>query len=469
MSQTSRVEKKFFIKGMTCVNCEARIEKELRKLEGVENAKVSYRQEVAEVGFDASKLDPVRIVEAIESLGYGIADKGERRGLGRAAGLFITVLGLYLTLKHFGLLNFLYFFPEADATMGYGALFLVGLLTSVHCLGMCGGIGLSQCLGGCSDNACAGKTSGLRSSALYNAGRVVSYTVIGGIVGALGSVLSFSGSARGIVQLTAGVFMVIMGINMLGVLTFLRRFSVSMPEIFAQNRDGERRGRGPLIVGLLNGLMPCGPLQAMQLYALYTGNALEGALGMLVFSLGTVPLMFALGAFGTLLGKKFTVTMTRLGAVVVVVMGMVMFGNGMALSGFSFSAPSIQQAVTATTADAADVQVVSTTLSPYGYEAITVKAGAPVRWTIQAAPGTLNGCNNALVIPAYGIKKKLQIGDNVIEFTPAEAGVFGYSCWMGMIRSSITVVDGGSSAAAPQAGQVEVAKETTSEAPACCR
>ena len=73
---------------------------------------------------------------------------------------------------------------------------------------------------------------------------------------------------------------------------------------------------------------------------------------------------------------------------------------------------------------------------------ITVQAGIPVRWTIHAEPGTLNGCNNRIIIPEYGrMQKKLELGDNVIEFTPARSGAFLYTCWMGMIRGRITVVD----------------------------
>jgi len=88
------------------------------------------------------------------------------------------------------------------------------------------------------------------------------------------------------------------------------------------------------------------------------------------------------------------------------------------------------------------VQLITTQLTSGNYTPITVNAGVPVKWTIQAAEGSINGCNRKLIIPAYGVEKELEIGDNVIEFTPAESGTFPYSCWMGMIRSQITVVDG---------------------------
>ncbi|GHU91418.1 hypothetical protein FACS1894202_12800 [Clostridia bacterium] len=89
------------------------------------------------------------------------------------------------------------------------------------------------------------------------------------------------------------------------------------------------------------------------------------------------------------------------------------------------------------------VQIVNSTLSSGGYPKITVQAGVPVRWTIDAPKGTINGCNNRMQIPEFGVEYKFQTGENVIEFTPTKAGKIPYSCWMGMIRSSITVVESG--------------------------
>ena len=79
-------------------------------------------------------------------------------------------------------------------------------------------------------------------------------------------------------------------------------------------------------------------------------------------------------------------------------------------------------------------------MSYNGYDSITVKAGIPVRWNLKVPEGVLTGCNNAIVIPEYGIEKTLQAGDNIIEFTPEEPGTVQFTCWMGMIRSEINVV-----------------------------
>jgi hypothetical protein len=95
------------------------------------------------------------------------------------------------------------------------------------------------------------------------------------------------------------------------------------------------------------------------------------------------------------------------------------------------------------------IQTITTKFGSRRYAPITVQAGVPLRWTIQVDPGNLNGCNNAMVIRKYNIRQKLKVGEVVVEFTPTETGTIPYSCWMGMIRSTITVVD---NLAAPDSG-----------------
>jgi len=87
------------------------------------------------------------------------------------------------------------------------------------------------------------------------------------------------------------------------------------------------------------------------------------------------------------------------------------------------------------------VQVVAIDLKPNSYAPIIVQKGIPVKFIINAENQNINGCNNAIIIPKYNIQKALEPGKNIIEFTPEEAGTIPYSCWMGMIGSSIKVVD----------------------------
>ena len=93
-----------------------------------------------------------------------------------------------------------------------------------------------------------------------------------------------------------------------------------------------------------------------------------------------------------------------------------------------------------------DVQKVRTSLSPFSYEPITVTAGIPVEWTIDAPEGSINGCNYMMVVPELNIGYEFTTGETVIRFTPDKAGTYPYSCWMGMIASTITVLEPGAAA-----------------------
>lgn len=447
------VEKTLRVSGMACSSCERRINERLAKEPGIAKARADYGRNALELAFDPAAISLERIGEILADMEYGIAEpaaaapEGKWRDLEQAAGPLLAIAALYALARRFGLLDLLNIFPEVESGMGYGMIFAVGLLTSAHCLAMCGGINLSQAALR-PPPAGAGRKTNVVPVLLYGLGRVISYTVIGAAVGGLGSAVSFSGNAKGAVQIAAGLFMMIMGLNILGVFPWLRRLVPHLPKSFSGLASGSGN-RGPLIVGLLNGLMPCGPLQAMQLYALSTGSPVEGALSMLAFSLGTLPLTMSFGVFASFLGRRFMGKAIRIGAVLVFFMGLGMLGNGLTLSGLV--APAITGGGEAIAASpAGGVQVVETRLLPGAYQAIRVQAGMPLRWTIKVEEGALNGCNNRVLIPEFNIERKLAPGDNVIEFTPGKAGVYPYMCWMGMIASRIVVGDAVDTGETPQ-------------------
>lgn len=393
------IKKVLKIEGMTCTSCEMLIEKALNKLDGVVEAKAIYSSSSVFITYDANVLKLEQIIGTIEKLDYKVLNKSEAEAvpkpnaerpaeykmtINQLLGISIILFALYVIIKNTVGFNFV---PEINQSMGYGILFFVGLLTSLHCVAMCGGINLAQCVSYKVDSGDTSKLSRLKPSLLYNSGRVVSYTIIGGVVGALGSGISFSGAAKGIVAVISGVFMVIMGLNMLNIFPWLRKFNPRMPKIFGKKIHNNNGKYGPFYVGLLNGLMPCGPLQAMQIYALGTGSFVAGALSMFMFSIGTVPLMFGLGALSSILSGKFTHKMMKVSAVMVIVLGVVMANRGLALSGVSL--PSLPFGNGGTNGNSiatiqGGVQTVTTRLSSGRYEPITVLKGIPVKWTIQA-------------------------------------------------------------------------------------
>jgi len=474
----------FRIDGMTCVNCQNKIEKKLKNTTGVETAAVDYSTGTTTVTFNASIITFDRIKTVIEQLNYKVLDRDAKTPIIKIIGTLFIIFVLFILLRMFSTSNLAAAFPVAQTGMGYGMVFIIGLITSVHCIAMCGGINLSQTLRVETKEKVTIKKEkredsgrpllsfSLFPSILYNAGRVISYTAVGIVVGALGSVITISERFRGVVILLAGIFMLVLGINMLGLFPSLRRF-LRLPKIFTKKDDEQQQktNRGPLVVGLLNGFMPCGPLQAMQLYALSTGSPVRGGISMFLFCIGTVPLMFALGAASGILSgvKGLSRRVMYAGAILVAAMGLVMFSNGWNLAGFKSpldkvaavfnpsknSSGNESDAFTPVIQNGA--QVVNSTLLPNRYPAIVVQQGIPVRWIINAPQGSISGCNNRFFIREYGIEHTFKYGENVIEFLPEKTGRFSYSCWMGMIRSSITVVAEGESAADVQEQSIKPA------------
>jgi Uncharacterized conserved protein len=440
------ISKTLSVGEMTCSGCERKIEKKLRAMEGVSDVKASFSKGTVAVSYEGTQTNIETITQTIKKLGYTVAANKQRTSNisnntkfdpAQLVCLVLIVFGVMTIMNNVGLSHLTDNFPTAKQGMGYFALFVVGMFTSVHCVAMCGGINISQCAN-VKYTAGAGTLSKLKPSFLYNLGRVISYTIVGGIVGAIGSVVTFSGAAKGAVAIFAGVFMVIMGLNMLNIFPWLRKFNLRMPKIFG-NINSE--GKGPLVVGLINGLMPCGPLQAMQLYALSTGDPIKGALSMFFFSIGTVPLMFGLGAVSSMLTKKFTHKMMTVSAVLVMILGIGMLSTGMSLSGIALPTFASTNGPTVNATEQDGVQTVTVNVTPNGYQPVTVKAGVPVKLVFHAESGDINGCNGTIIIPKYNIQQKLSVGDTVVQFTPTETGTIPYSCWMGMIRSKITVTN----------------------------
>ena len=423
------------INEMTCSHCEMKVEKLLKEVLPKAKIDVSYSKSEAIITTELKEIPFELIKSKLLEEGYVLTkynkvlsdspsknDAEDSFSWPQFAGI-LAVLGLlYLLISRTIGFNAI---PEIKQGSSLILLFGVGLLTSVHCVSMCGGINVSQCIVTTIEPIKKTQKSTFYSkskpSLLYNGGRIVSYTLIGGIVGAIGNVISFTGHMRGVIAILTGLFMIIMGLNMLSIFPSLRKFNISMPKFFAKQQSKMPAGKRPFVVGMLNGLMPCGPLQAMQLYALGTGSALMGALSMFAFSAGTVPLMFALGTFSTLLSRKFTKVMLRVSAVMVILLGFIMASRGFALGGANLTPVVVDGWQVARIENG--VQILDTQLLSSEYPAIIIQKGIPVEWHIEADEANLNGCNNRINLYEYDLMNMpLGIGDNVFKFTPDKTG-----------------------------------------------
>lgn len=426
-------KQKIKVYNMTCTSCEVRIEKALMSIPGVTKVLADYKSESVFIEYDEEMCNMLQIKEKISKLGYSTENSGNFK----LVGMLIIVLAIMLLSKAGNSFDM----ESKLANASYLVLFVVGVFTSLHCVGMCGGIMLSQSIG--TENK--SKFQSLKPAIFYNLGRVVSYTILGGIVGAIGSVFSLTLPMKAGFQVLAGIFMIIMGLNMAGYSLF-RKFNIKLPWSFCSIK---KSGKTPFVVGILNGFMPCGPLQTMQLYALGTGSAILGATSMFIFALGTVPLMLGFGAISGLLSKDNTKQLVKFGGILIVVLGLIMGNRGLALAGINISPMALMHKAanqsdspgnTSKSTIENGVQVINMTANARGYSpsVLYVQKNIPVKWVINGEQ--LTSCNNSIVVPSMDIQRKLQSGETIINFTPGDKDI-NFSCWMGMIGGVIKVVD----------------------------
>ncbi len=327
-------------------------------------------------------------------------------------------------------------------------VFVTGLLTGIHCMAMCGSFVVSYIAGGLGDNK--GGRHILLQHLAYNGARIFSYVVVGAVLGLLGSVFTISLGMRGAISILAGVFMVLLGLQMLNIFPVLRKLNLHIGVRQPQNADLGQSGsiRPALFLGLWGGLMPCGPLQAMELYAAGTGSVLQGAIVMLVFGIGTLPILMSFGLVTSHLvsgGRHFELKqrLLKVSAIVVIVLGIIMLNRGLALNGIQIVGLPILGGTDSSPADGGrnNVQRLNLTVDGDGYHPATlsVKRGVPLELWVFVKKRTT--CNQELVFPNFGIDVMLpNAGEStVLKFTPANAGSFPFTCGMGMLHGTITV------------------------------
>ena len=284
---------------MICPQCEDEIARKITHRRGILTCRASYRKSCVLAEYDPDIISADEIKAALSDIGYPVGSG--KSGLISDMICAASVIVLYFALPWLtGLVNV----PQAESGAGFGVLFVIGLLSGIHCIGMCGGIMLTQ-----------------KNAVAYNAGRLLSYTVVGAVFGAIGTVITYDAQFKSMLFTICGGLVVIIGLMMWGV-PFLRQIS---PELTKPCRF---KGGRPLVIGLLTGLMPCGALASMWLFAAASGSALKGAESMFAFGLGTCAVMLLFGAFGALVPAKYNKYILKVSTVLIVSLGLILLSMG---------------------------------------------------------------------------------------------------------------------------------------------
>ena len=328
---------------------------------------------------------------------------------------------------------------------------LTGLTTGgLSCLAVQGGL-LAASISANKNEANEKSMSRWSYVAVFLAAKLLAYTLLGFLLGLLGSALALTPKALGYVQIFAGLFMLVTAARILDIHPIFRYFVIQPPRWayrLLKNNSRDASLFAPAMLGLFTVLMPCGITQATMTVAIASGNALAGASIMFAFILGTSPVFFILGA--SLLELLQRKAFSYVAATVVVVFAVLSINGGLGLLGSIYTIQNFFRAATTdvntlsregTAAETKNgVQNVTITVTTRGYNAsaTTLKAGVPVRLTLVT--DNTRGCMRAFTIPEFNIAKVLpETGTETIEFTPTTKGRLGFSCSMGMYTGSFIV------------------------------
>ena len=303
MNNSTQKTYTFHVNGMHCQSCVLMTENELEGVVGISRVKASLKHlnievtgDFSAVGGSASgggKETPEAVAEYLSLIlkphGYTLTVEKQIKtknwtDFKLAIPIALAFVVLFIVLQKVGLVNL-----AGTGGVSYGTAFVIGIIASLStCMAVVGGLLLSM------SATFAREGDRVKPQLLFHVGRIVVFFVLGGVIGAIGSAFTLNVGATFTLSLVIGLVMLILGINLLDTFHWAKRLQPSMPKFLSKHALGVSKFNHtltPLLVGIATFFLPCGFTQSMQLYTLSTGSFMEGGLVMLVFALGTLPVL----------------------------------------------------------------------------------------------------------------------------------------------------------------------------------
>ncbi len=283
---------------------------------------------------------------------------------------------------------------------------------------------------------------------LFLVAKLIAYTLLGLLLGALGSVLQLTPMMRAVLTFGIGIFMLGNGLRMLKVHPIFRYFVIEPPSALTRYiRRTSKTSTSAIttaFLGALTVLIPCGVAQAMMAVALGTGDPLQGAAIMFAFTLGTSPVFFSVAYFATRLGATVEKYFTRIVAVTVIVLGLVSMDAALNLAGSPLSVSrmlsnlgSVPAATLQNPASAQNGFTVNVGDTGYTPKVLHLSADKPV--SLNWVTKDVRSCSLSVVVPGLNYQKVLPGTGTVKLDIPAQVRgtVMRYSCSMGMYTGQL--------------------------------
>ena len=285
---------------------------------------------------------------------------------------------------------------------------------------------------------------------LFLAAKLVAYTLLGFLLGALGSVLQLNATTRAILLIAVGIFMVGNALRMFYVHPIFRYFAIEPPKFITRYiRRKAKNGESffaPLFLGALTVFIPCGVTQGMMAVAIGTGSPLQGATLMFAFILGTSPVFFSVAYLAMKLGAQLEKLFMRFVALVLLALGLFSVNSGLTLMGSPLSVTNmlenlstVNQAASSANIPQSDDVTLYLSAGNSGYSPRLLHARADTPVSLNLVTNQTFSCSRSFVIPALGVERLLpQTGTETISIPAQTAGtVMRFSCSMGMYTGEI--------------------------------
>jgi sulfite exporter TauE/SafE/copper chaperone CopZ len=283
----------FHVHGMHCKSCTLLAESELGSLSNIIDVKSNLDNHSVEIVGDFGDKTPEQIAEELtvplKLHGYKVSvekNNIEKRwsDFKLAIPIAIGFAVIFVLLQKIGLINLV-----DTNSVSYSTVFMVGIIASLSsCMAVVGGLLLSMAA------TFAKEGDRLKPQLMFHVGRIVSFFILGGIIGAIGSIFTLNTNSTFILNLVISLIMLIMGVNLLDIFHWVKKLQPSMPKFIGKNAHNISKINHtftPILFGIATFFLPCGFTQSVQLYTLSTGSFLKGGLTMFAFALGTFPVL----------------------------------------------------------------------------------------------------------------------------------------------------------------------------------
>jgi uncharacterized protein len=446
------VKKMYHIQGMHCPGCETFIERSIRDIKGIHDVKVSLAKSSIVIEAESQQAIPLmdKLNQIFKKNGYSFTEHQQKKQrqpkrVIAIIGVFLLIILLFFLFERSQLLSFLY----VDTNSYLIAYFLFGIAAGFSsCAALVGSLLLSVQESWANHHS-NHKEGRFLPFLLFNGARIVSFAVLGGLLGMLGGVVQFSLEATAFLTILISVFIFIIGMQMLGV-SFFQKISLNLTGQWINRVTDKPHLKNkimPILFGAVTFFVPCGFTLIAQSQALRSGNFLEGMTILLAFALGTLPVLLVISLSSLKFNKdpRFSNSFRLLSGLLIVFFAVYTINAQIQV----LNPPTLwwDQTPNLTAPNEildGDDQTQLMQMEARGFEyypeVITIKAHLPTRFEISSN-GSL-GCANAVY--ARGLYPEvilLNPGLNVVEFTAPDPGTYQISCSMWMVKPITVVVE----------------------------